>query len=86
MKPANHAEQDSQNERSLGEFLKQNLAPANTELPRDLWPQMLEKLSHQSAPGLWPTHVPWFDWALAAFAGAALLVFPGIIPALFYHF
>jgi len=86
MKPANQQECDNQAERNLREFLKQNLTRANTELPRDLWPQMLEKLSHQPAPALWPTHVPWFDWALAALAGAALLVFPGIIPALFYHF
>jgi len=87
MKPANHRDQHSQDERDIRGFLKEGLPPvANTELSRDLWPQMLEKLSRQSAPSLWPARVPWFDWALAALAGAALLVFPGIIPALFYHF
>ena len=69
---------DDDNE--LRELLKRNIPPmGNQELPRDLWPQMLERLSRQ------PLHVQWFDWALATLAGAAVLIFPGIIPALFYH-
>jgi hypothetical protein len=87
MNSGNYQHQNSQNERNLRDFLKQNLPRvANTELSRDLWPQMLEKLSRQSAAAPWHIRVPWFDWALGALAGAALLVFPGIIPALFYHF
>lgn len=87
MNSGNYQDQDTQNERNLRDFLKQSLPPvANTELSGDLWPQMLEKLSRPSAPSPWHSRVPWFDWALAALAGAALLVFPGIIPALFYHF
>ncbi len=67
----------------LGELLKHSIPPAaNLELRRDLWPQMLSKLEEQSAP---VNRVPWFDWALAACAATALLFFPGIIPALFYH-
>ncbi|MGC1416480.1 MAG: hypothetical protein WA817_14435 [Candidatus Acidiferrum sp.] len=67
----------------MEELLKQAIAPVkDPELRRDLWPQMLSKLNEHSAPA---QHVPWFDWALAALAGAALLFFPGIIPALFYH-
>ena len=66
--------------KEMKELLKQAVAPVqDTELRRDLWPQMLEKLSRQ------PVSIPWFDWALAALAGAALLFFPGIIPALLYH-
>jgi hypothetical protein len=73
-----------QNENDLRKLLKESISPAaNTALSRDLWPQMLEKLNRQALPGL--AHVPWFDWVLAALAGAALLIFPGIIPALFYH-
>lgn len=69
---------DDDNE--LRELVKRNIPPmGNQEHPRDLWPQMLERLSRQ------PLQVPWFDWALAALAGAAVLIFPGIIPALFYH-
>ena len=69
-----------ENDNDLRELLKQSIPPApNTELRRDLWPHMLEKLDRQ------PVRVPWFDWALAALACAALIFFPGIIPALFYH-
>jgi hypothetical protein len=40
---------------------------------------MLRKLAPQ------PVRVPWFDWALAVILSAALLLFPGAIPALLYH-
>jgi hypothetical protein len=39
----------------------------------------LQRLSEQ------PLRVPWFDWALAAIVSAALIFFPGAIPALLYH-
>lgn len=68
-----------QNDRNLRELLKQSMPSANTELPRDLWPNMLERLGRRSV------HIPWFDWLLAAGAGAIMIFFPGIIPALFYH-
>ena len=68
-------------EKNLRQLLKQNIAPVDdTELRRDLWPQMLQRLDQQQ-----PLRVPWFDWVLAALAGAALLLFPGVIPALLYH-
>jgi hypothetical protein len=74
-----------QNDRDIRELLKQSVSPAShTALRRDLWPQMLERLSRQPVP--FPlTRVPWFDWLLGGLAGAALLIFPGILPALFYH-
>lgn len=70
-------------DKEMKELLKQAIAPAkDSELRRDLWPQMRRKLEEP----LFPVHnVPWFDWALAALTVAALLFFPGIIPALFYH-
>lgn len=69
-----------QNDNDLRELLKRNIpAVRDSALPRDLWPAMLEKLSSQAV------HVPWFDWALAILVGAAVVIFPGIIPALFYH-
>lgn len=69
--------------KELKELLKQTAAPVpDTGLRRDLWPQMLRKLEEQPLP---IHNVPWFDWALASLAAAALLFFPGIIPALFYH-
>ena len=69
--------------KEMKELLKQAIAPVKDgELRRDLWPQLLAKLEEQPAI----VHViPWFDWALAALAGAILILFPGIIPALFYH-
>ena len=71
----NHQDDDE-----LRELLKRNIPPVgNREPSRNLWPQMLERLSRQ------PVQIPWFDWALAALVGAAVLIFPGIIPALFYH-
>ena len=71
---------NEQNDKELKELLKQSIAPlTDTELRRDLWPEMLQKLSQQ------PVRVPWFDWALAAILSAVLLVFPGVIPALLYH-
>jgi hypothetical protein len=69
--------------KEMKELLKQSVAPAkDTELRRDLWPQMLRKLDEQP---LLIHRVPWFDWALAAILTAVLIFFPGSIPALLYH-
>ena len=71
-------------DKEMKELLKQAIAPAqDSELRRDLWPQMLRKIDQH--PIQVNNSVPWFDWLLASLAGAALLFFPGIIPALFYH-
>lgn len=68
------------NDHELRQLLKESIPPAaHSDLARDLWPQMLEKLDRQ------PISVAWFDWVLAALGCGALLFFPGIIPALFYH-
>jgi hypothetical protein len=76
----------NRNDRELRELLRESHPPAaDSELRRDLWPQMLERLSRIEQSVSWP-RVPWFDWVLAAIAGAALLFFPGVVPALFYHF
>jgi hypothetical protein len=67
----------------MKELLKQAVIPVqDTELRRDLWPQMLRKLDEQ--PSTVRT-IPWFDWALAAILSAVLIFFPGSIPALLYH-
>ena len=66
--------------KELGERLRRNLPPVRQpELARDLWPDYLRKISANRA------RIPWFDWALAALATAALIFFPGVIPALLYH-
>jgi hypothetical protein len=74
---------NEENNKDMKELLKQAIAPAReTELRRDLWPQMLRKLEEQPASVV---SVPWFDWALAAILSAVLVFFPGSIPALLYH-
>ena len=50
-----------------------------TELRRDLWPDMLRRLEQPAV------RVPWFDWALLAVSAAAAIFFPALIPALLYH-
>ena len=69
--------------------------PDQLEPHIDLWPQLRARIEseHNSlhgatdirreSPGI---RITWFDWALAALAAAALIFFPGIIPALLYHF
>ena len=74
---------NEENNKEMKDLLKQAIAPVpDPELRRDLWPQMLRKLSEQPALAI---TVPWFDWALAAILGAVLVFFPGSIPALLYH-
>jgi hypothetical protein len=72
-----------ENHKEIEALLKSAIAPVkDAELRRDLWPQMLRKLDeHQPTVN----NAPWFDWALAGILGAALLFFPGAIPALLYH-
>jgi hypothetical protein len=61
-------------------LLKEAYAPLrNTELSRDLWPEMQARLSK---PGI---RMAWWDWALLAGATAGILLFPAMIPALLYH-
>ena len=68
-------------DKALRDLLKQSIAPVrDAELRRDLWPQMLQRLDEAQ-----PVRVPWFDWVLAALASAALILFPGVIPAVLYH-
>jgi hypothetical protein len=83
----------------LKHLLRQGMPPLASEQlePRaDLWPLLGARIESQStADRMEPWNrddsrgnhpIPWFDWGLAALAAAALIVFPGIIPALLYHF
>jgi hypothetical protein len=71
---------NKENSKEIEALLKAAIGPVkDSELRRDLWPQMLRKLNEQ------PSRVPWFDWALAGILGATLFLFPGAIPALLYH-
>jgi len=68
-----------QSDDKIVELLKQSIPPADSELQRDLWPQMLRRLQERSAA------VPWFDWALLAALALWLCLAPGTIPVLLYH-
>lgn len=84
-------EQDQELKR-LGETLRSAIPPmGKAEPPRDLWPQVLQRIegtlerpvhSHRRP---WFAGVPWFDWALFSVAAAAMLLFPALIPALLFH-
>lgn len=64
----------------LKELLRKSLpAMGESELRRDLWPAMLQRLEE---PRL---RVPWWDWALLVATSLVILFFPGVIPALLYH-
>ena len=69
------------NDAQVKDLLKQALRPANSELQRDLWPQMLRRLDKRSPAKA----VPWFDWALLAVLVICILAFPHSILVLLYH-
>ena len=61
-------------------LLKESMpAMQDAELRRDLWPAMQQRLAEPAI------HMPWWDWALLAAAGAVIFLFPAIVPALLYH-
>jgi hypothetical protein len=65
---------------ALKELLKRTAGgPADRDLKRDLWPEMLRRLERP------PVRVPWWDWALAAVLLLFLLLFPATIPAVLYQ-
>jgi hypothetical protein len=66
-------------DRQMGDALKQSFPPVNTELRRDLWPEVLRRLDDR------PVRVPWYDWALVGLSAAMLLAFPRLILVLAYH-
>jgi hypothetical protein len=70
----------NERDEALKELLKRAAGgPADRELRRDLWPEMLRRLERP------PVRVPWWDWALAAALLLCLVLFPEIIPAVLYQ-
>lgn len=66
-------------ERQIREALRQSFPPVDTELGRDLWPDVLRRVDAQSPA------VPWYDWALIAAMAALLLYFPQLVLVFAYH-
>jgi len=70
----------SERDGALKELLKRAAGgPADRELKRDLWPEMLRRLERP------PVRVPWWDWALAAALLLCLLLIPETILAVLYQ-
>jgi hypothetical protein len=75
---------NSEHDEQLKQLIRQAISPVkDTELHRDLWPQMLQRLQREQHHQ--PVRVPWFDWVLAAVSCLILVLFPSVIPALLYH-
>ena len=68
-----------EHEREIREALKQSLPPVNTQLRRDLWPEVLRKLDADHV------RVPWYDWVLTGLSVGVLLFFPRLIFVFVYH-
>ncbi len=68
-----------QNDREIRHALKQSFPPVNTELRRDLWPDVLRRLD------AWKVGVPWYDWALVGLSAVMFLAFPRVLLVFAYH-
>jgi len=66
-------------ERQIRDALKQSFLPVNTELRKDLWPDVLRKLDVRQVG------VPWYDWALVGLSAVILLAFPLLVLLFAYH-
>jgi hypothetical protein len=66
-------------DRQIRNTLKQSLPLVNTELRRDLWPDVLRKLDVR------PVAVPWYDWALVGLSAAIFLAFTRLVLVIAYH-
>jgi len=69
-----------QDDERIEEVLRDALPPLKTELERDLWPRMQQRLNEELLAA-----TSWLDWSLAAACLLWLVVFPEAIPALLYH-
>ncbi len=67
------------NDRRIRDALKQSFPPVNSELRRDLWPDVLRKLDARQVG------VPWYDWALFGLSSVMLLAFPRLVLLFAYH-
>jgi hypothetical protein len=66
-------------DRQIRDALKQSFLPVQTELRRDLWPDVLRKFD------LRPVQVPWYDWALVGLSAVMFFAFPRLVLLFAYH-
>lgn len=67
------------NDRQIRDALKQSIPSVNTELRRDLSPDVLRKLDARQVG------VPWYDWALVGLSAVMFLAFPRLVLVFAYH-
>ena len=67
------------NDRRIREALKQSFPSVNTDLRRDLWPDVLHKLDARQVGA------PWYDWALVGLSVVMFLAFPRLVLLFAYH-
>ncbi len=67
------------NDRRIRDALKQSFPPVDSELRRDLWPDVLRKLDARKAG------VPWYDWVLVGLSAVMFLAFPRLVLVFAYH-
>jgi len=67
------------NDHDIRDALKQSFPPVNTDIRRDLWPDVLGTLN---ARQVW---VPWYDWALVALSAVMFFAFPRLVLVVAYH-
>ena len=62
--------QENHEEDEMKALLRQAFPASETELQRDLWPNMLQRLNTSAIT------VPWYDWALIAGLAAVVIILP----------
>lgn len=79
MKGHEHKNMTEHDDRQIRKALKESFPPINTELRRDLWPDVLRQLDAR------PVGVPWYDWALVGLSAAMFVAFPRLLLVFAYH-
>jgi hypothetical protein len=79
MKEHEDKDMTQHDDRQIRDALKQSFPSVNTELRRDLWPDVLRKFDHH------PVRVPWYDWALIGLSTVMFLAFPRLVLVFAYH-
>lgn len=67
------------NNDKLRQLLRKTIAPVDSELKRDLWPQMLRRMEEPAS------QFGWLDWAMTGVLAVSLALFPEMIPLLLYY-
>lgn len=70
---------DDHNNPQIRDALKQSFPSVNTQLGRDLWPDLLRRLDARTVA------VPWYDWVLVGLSVVTFIVFPRLLFVFAYH-